>query len=145
MAPAPHPPQFPRLSVGRMPWQGAGGRFPRYGKQEAAESSAASVATTAVHVPFSATALSIPVPSTRFLRAFRQAVTGITATIVISLSLRSTPLTAAPSVLLWDANSGTSGAQDGSGTWATSTGNWRNTGTSTDNRTFANGDTVTFG
>ena len=40
--------------------------------------------------------------------------------------------------LLWDANTGTAGAQDGSGTWATAAGNWRNLTTSTDNQNWVN-------
>ncbi|QIF01739.1 autotransporter-associated beta strand repeat-containing protein [Roseimicrobium sp. ORNL1] len=49
--------------------------------------------------------------------------------------------------LLWDATAGAGspGAQDGSGTWSIGGPNWRNTGTSTDDQNFSNGDAVTFG
>jgi len=47
--------------------------------------------------------------------------------------------------LTWDADNVTAGAQDGSGTWTTGAGNWRNTTTSVDNATWTAGDTATFG
>ncbi|QIF01737.1 autotransporter-associated beta strand repeat-containing protein [Roseimicrobium sp. ORNL1] len=47
--------------------------------------------------------------------------------------------------LLFDADPGTAGAQDGSGTWTTGGGNFRNLGTNADNQTFKYGDFVTFG
>lgn len=47
---------------------------------------------------------------------------------------------------LWDADNVTPGAQDGGGgTWQVGVGNWRNTSTSTDNQSWANGNTPTFG
>lgn len=51
---------------------------------------------------------------------------------------------ASAATLLWDATTGSADAQDGSGTWSVGP-NWRNTVTSVDNVSFANGDSVTFG
>jgi autotransporter-associated beta strand protein len=53
--------------------------------------------------------------------------------------------TAHGAALTWDSDTITTGAQDGSGTWLTSSGNWRNTTTSTDNATWTAGDSATFG
>jgi autotransporter-associated beta strand protein len=49
--------------------------------------------------------------------------------------------------LAWDANSGTAGAQDGGGTWASGSGNWRNPTTGANNQVWnnANLDSATFG
>lgn len=44
--------------------------------------------------------------------------------------------------ITWDVNSSTAGAQDGSGTWDTTTTNWYNGST---NVAFTSGDSVTFG
>lgn len=59
------------------------------------------------------------------------------------MTFEMAPLSAA--TLTWDANSGTNLAQDGSGTWQAGAGNWYNTGTSTNNQIFNNGDIVLFG
>ncbi|MCB1130066.1 MAG: autotransporter-associated beta strand repeat-containing protein [Verrucomicrobiae bacterium] len=49
--------------------------------------------------------------------------------------------------LAWDANPGVAGAQDGSGTWTSGSGNWRNltTGANNQNWSNANLDSATFG
>lgn len=61
----------------------------------------------------------------------------------ILMTAESAPLAAA--TLTWDANSVTALAQDGAGTWQAGAGNWYNTGTSTNNQIFNNGDIVLFG
>lgn len=62
---------------------------------------------------------------------------------LFSLSLLVTPGPAA--TLLWDSNSGTAGAQDGGGTWSSSSTTWFNTGNSANNQAFVSGDSVIFG
>lgn len=49
--------------------------------------------------------------------------------------------------LVWDANTGTGGAQDGGGTWANNSGNWHNASTGANNRQWSNVnlDSATFG
>src|SRR5438874_12091894 len=48
--------------------------------------------------------------------------------------------------LQWDANTGTAGAQDGSGTWDTSNTNWLTaTGTNGTNTNWVNGSNAFFG
>lgn len=60
----------------------------------------------------------------------------LAASVVVSLA------SANAANLTWDANTGTTGAQDGSGTWTTGAGGWWN---GTANVNWANGDTATFG
>jgi autotransporter-associated beta strand protein len=63
--------------------------------------------------------------------------------IAASMALSGTSLQAA--ALTWDFDLAIAGAQDGGGTWANATGNWRNTTTSTDNVNWTNADSASFG
>lgn len=58
------------------------------------------------------------------------------------LLLTLTPLAVQAANLTWDATTGTTGAQDGAGTWNTSNTNWW---TGSANASFVSGDNVTFG
>lgn len=80
-------------------------------------------------------------PSLRLNKRVRKSV--LTVLAMAASSAIASPLRA--SVLTWDADSGTAGAQDGAGNWSAGGGNFRDTGASTDNATFTNGDAVTFG
>ena len=63
--------------------------------------------------------------------------------LALLVQLASVPLVSAAN-LTWDANTGTSGAQDGAGTWSTNNANWWN-GSTDIAWTNANGDSAIFG
>ena len=63
--------------------------------------------------------------------------------LALLVQLASVPLVSAAD-LTWDANTGTSGAQDGAGTWSTNNANWWN-GSTDIAWTNANGDSAIFG
>ncbi|MEY3895852.1 MAG: toxins and related Ca2+-binding domain, partial [Verrucomicrobiota bacterium] len=70
--------------------------------------------------------------------------------LVAAITLAGLAITASSAFaadLTWDVDNITAGAQDGTGTWATAAGNWRNTTTSTDNQNWVNAnlDKATFG
>lgn len=78
-------------------------------------------------------------PFTRILPRF------LTASLLGTLALGAGMAHAAP--LTWDADNAVAGIQDGSGggVWGVGVGNWRDTGSSTDNVNWANGTVATFG
>ena len=63
--------------------------------------------------------------------------------LALLVQLASAPLVSAAN-LTWDADTGTSGAQDGAGTWSTNNANWWN-GSTDIAWTNANGDSAIFG
>src|SRR5262245_21499074 len=67
---------------------------------------------------------------------------GSIAVVVTALAARLAVPSAQGAAYIWDAVSGTAGAQDGSGTWDTTTTNWINAGA---NVIWADNNDATFG
>ena len=72
---------------------------------------------------------------------------GFTNPVTVGPSLQDRNFTRPSYPLTWDANSGTTGAQDGGGTWANVAGNWRNEAIGANNQSWNNAsmDSATFG
>ena len=72
---------------------------------------------------------------------------GFTNPVTVGPSLQDRNFTRPSYSLIWDANSAVAGAQDGSGSWANNTGNWRNEAIGANNQNWNNAsmDSATFG
>jgi autotransporter-associated beta strand protein len=72
---------------------------------------------------------------------------GFTNPVTVGPSLQDRNFTRPSYPLTWDANSGVTGAQDGSGNWANVSGNWRNETIGANNQNWNNAsmDSATFG
>lgn len=72
---------------------------------------------------------------------------GFTNPVTVGPSLQDRNFVRPSYPLTWDANAGSAGAQDGSGSWANAAGNWRNQTTGANNQNWNNSnlDAATFG